>query len=113
MTVKQCDSWMLMTEIRMSEHFSSCLQNQQVFHRTNSITLCYNSLVCLNEGLFGGTPRFKGSFNRVLEGSESCTPGSPVARRTKQEIKSAKRNARKYSEQPVQWTRYLLSICHR
>jgi hypothetical protein len=74
----------------------------------------YNSVFQLSEGLFGGSARMKSrSLDRVLTGSEFFTsPGSPVARRTKQEIKSAKKNAIKYSEQPMQWAKYLLSTCY-
>ncbi|KAF5299327.1 hypothetical protein FQA39_LY02500 [Lamprigera yunnana] len=42
----------------------------------------------------------------------STAPGSPMARRTKHEIKSAQKLARKCSRSPELWARCLLGTCH-
>lgn len=66
----------------------------------------------LKEGLFTGPKLKSRSVDRVLQSSELSTPGSPIARRTKQEIKSAQKVAKKYSEKPQLWAKYLLSTCY-
>lgn len=40
-------------------------------------------------------------------------PGSPMARRTKHEVKSAQKLARKYSTSPGLWAKFLLGTCYR
>ncbi|XP_025205115.1 C-myc promoter-binding protein isoform X3 [Melanaphis sacchari] len=39
-------------------------------------------------------------------------PGSPMARRTKHEVKSAQKLARKYSTSPSLWAKFLLGTCY-
>ncbi|XP_068081493.1 DENN domain-containing protein Crag isoform X2 [Anabrus simplex] len=41
-----------------------------------------------------------------------CVPGSPMARRTKHEIKSAQKLARKHASSPELWARCLLGTCY-
>jgi hypothetical protein len=43
----------------------------------------------------------------------SATPGSPVAKRTKHEIRSAQKLARKFSASPMHWAKCLLGTCYR
>lgn len=43
---------------------------------------------------------------------QSVTPGSPMTRRTKQEIKTAQKLARKYVRSPDLWARCLSGTCH-
>ena len=76
-------------------------------------TYFYDSVFKLNESLFGNVKLKSNSLDRVVQKSIISAPGSPIARRTKQEIKSSQKNARKYSEQPMQWAKYLLSTCYR
>jgi len=45
--------------------------------------------------------------------NEWSAPGSPVARRTKHEIRSSQKNAKKYVEKPKLWPLYLLSTIYR
>ena len=74
----------------------------------------YNAVFKLDQSLFGsGRTPYKTPLNKFLQNVEYATPGSPVAKRTKQEIKSAKKNARIYSEKPMQWAKCLLSTCYR
>jgi DENN domain-containing protein 4 len=40
------------------------------------------------------------------------TPGSPISRRTKQEIKSAQKMAKKIQNNPEAWAKYLLGCCY-
>jgi DENN domain-containing protein 4 len=42
----------------------------------------------------------------------SLTPGSPISRRTKHEIKSAQKMARKIQSNPEAWAKYLLGTCY-
>lgn len=42
----------------------------------------------------------------------SCAPGSPMARRTKYEIKVAQKIARKCQSSPEQWANHLLTTCY-
>ncbi|KAG5671963.1 hypothetical protein PVAND_002128 [Polypedilum vanderplanki] len=42
----------------------------------------------------------------------SLTPGSPISRRTKHEIKSAQKMARKIQGNPEAWAKYLLGTCY-
>lgn len=76
-------------------------------------TYGYDGKLNLKEGLFTGIKLKSHSMDRVLQSSEQTTPGSPIARRTKQEIKSAQKLARNYSEKPHLWAKYLLSTCYR
>jgi hypothetical protein len=76
-------------------------------------TYSYNSKFNLKEGLFSGPKLKSNHIDRVLQLTEQSSPGSPVARRTKQEIKSAQKVAKKYSEKPHLWAKYLLSTCYR
>jgi hypothetical protein len=78
-----------------------------------NITYTYNGKIDLKEGLFLGPKLKSHSLDRVLHQSEFSTPGSPIARRTKQEIRSAQKVAKKYSEKPHLWAKYLLSTCYR
>lgn len=42
----------------------------------------------------------------------SLTPGSPISRRTKHEIKSAQKMARRIQNNPEAWAKYLLGTCY-
>lgn len=42
----------------------------------------------------------------------SCAPGSPMARRTKYEIKMSQKIAKKCQSSPEQWTNHLLTTCY-
>jgi len=76
-------------------------------------TYTYHGKFDLKEGLFSGPKLKSQSLDRVMQQSEQSIPGSPVARRTKQEIRSAQKIAKKYSEKPHLWAKYLLSTCYR
>ena len=41
------------------------------------------------------------------------TPGSPLARRTKHEVRSAQRLASRHAQTPILWAKCLLSTCYR
>lgn len=73
----------------------------------------YNGIVELRDGLFGAAKPKPDALNRILKDNDQSAPGSPIARRTKQEIKCAQKNAKKYSENPHLWAKYLLSTCYR
>ncbi|XP_076042418.1 DENN domain-containing protein Crag isoform X9 [Oratosquilla oratoria] len=42
----------------------------------------------------------------------STTPGSPLVRRTKHEIKSAQKQATRYAQTPILWAKCLLATCY-
>ncbi|CRL08126.1 CLUMA_CG020952, isoform A [Clunio marinus] len=42
----------------------------------------------------------------------TLAPSSPISRRTKHEIKSAQKIARKYQNNPEEWAKYLLGTCY-
>uniref|UniRef100_W4VRF4 Putative calmodulin-binding protein crag n=1 Tax=Corethrella appendiculata TaxID=1370023 RepID=W4VRF4_9DIPT len=44
--------------------------------------------------------------------SNSLAPGSPIARRTKHEIKIAQKLARKHQQNPESWAKHLLATCY-
>lgn len=46
-------------------------------------------------------------------GSNGPPPGSPLARRTKHEIKNSQKFAKKYAETPMLWAKCLLNTCFR
>lgn len=73
----------------------------------------YNGIFQLQDNLFGAIKPKTEALNRILKETEQSAPGSPIARRTKQEIKSAQKNAKKYAENPHLWAKYLLSTCYR
>jgi hypothetical protein len=47
------------------------------------------------------------------ESLSSAVPGSPVAKRTKHEIRCAQKLARKHSISPILWAKCLLGTCYR
>lgn len=50
--------------------------------------------------------------NRLASLYQTGIPGSPMARRTKHEIKSAQKLARKYQRMPDTWAKCLCGTCH-
>lgn len=46
-------------------------------------------------------------------GSNCPPPSSPLARRTKHEIKNSQKFAKKYAETPMLWAKCLLNTCFR
>lgn len=56
----------------------------------------------------------KGVRSNCLDVADmSAVPGSPLARRTKYEVKSAQKLARKYFCSPELWAKCLLGTCYR
>lgn len=55
----------------------------------------------------------KGIRNYLEITGMSAAPGSPLARRTKYEVKSAQKLARKYFCSPELWAKCLLGTCYR
>lgn len=53
----------------------------------------------------------KTATSHVLHHS-SLTPGSPISRRTKHEIKSAQKMARRIQGNPEAWAKYILGTCY-
>lgn len=53
----------------------------------------------------------KNHLTKLMQ-SAGCTPGSPMARRTKYEIKMAQKNARRCQSSPEQWANHLLTTCY-
>lgn len=53
----------------------------------------------------------KNHLNKLLQ-SASCAPGSPMARRTKYEIKMSQKIAKKCQSSPEQWANHLLTTCY-
>jgi pentatricopeptide repeat protein len=53
----------------------------------------------------------KTNFSNVIQHA-SLTPGSPISRRTKHEIKSAQKLARRIQGNPEAWAKYLLGTCY-
>ncbi|XP_075224805.1 DENN domain-containing protein Crag isoform X2 [Lycorma delicatula] len=62
-------------------------------------------LFCIQKKETKGTPSCRVS-------SGGLAPGSPMARRTKHEIKSAQKLARKYAASPELWAKCLLGTCY-
>lgn len=57
--------------------------------------------------------RTKSPLMRLMMNSSPSTPGSPMARRTKYEIKLSQKQAHRcHQSSPEQWTRHLLSTCY-
>ena len=55
----------------------------------------------------------KGIRNYLEVTGMSAVPGSPLARRTKYEVKSAQKLARRYFSSPDLWAKCLLGTCYR
>lgn len=53
----------------------------------------------------------KNQLTKLMQNA-SCAPGSPMARRTKYEIKMAQKIARRCQSSPEQWTNHLLTTCY-
>lgn len=53
----------------------------------------------------------KSHLHRLVQAT-SCAPGSPMARRTKYEIKIAQKIARKCQSSPQSWAHHLLATCY-
>ncbi|XP_053670188.1 DENN domain-containing protein Crag isoform X1 [Anopheles nili] len=51
-------------------------------------------------------------LENVLQNHASAAPGSPMARRTKHEIKTAQKLARKHQGNPELWAKHLLATCY-
>lgn len=73
---------------------------------TTENKIVYNSFT-LDEGLLTGRKR-----NHLSSLYQTPTPGSPMARRTKHEIKSAQKWARKCVSSPDLWAKCLCGTCH-
>lgn len=54
----------------------------------------------------------KNHLTKLMQNATSCTPGSPMARRTKYEIKTAQNIARRCQSSPEQWANHLLTTCY-
>ncbi|XP_026815578.1 DENN domain-containing protein Crag isoform X2 [Rhopalosiphum maidis] len=52
------------------------------------------------------------NYLKVKNNEHLPIPGSPMARRTKHEVKSAQKLARKYSTSPSLWAKFLLGTCY-
>lgn len=59
-----------------------------------------------------GSSRQPADHNYLNGNNYSLVPGSPVARRTKHEIKLSQKLARRCQTQPETWTKYLLATCY-
>lgn len=53
----------------------------------------------------------KNQLTKLVQNA-SCAPGSPMARRTKYEIKMAQKIARRCQSSPEQWANHLLTTCY-
>lgn len=53
------------------------------------------------------------NFHTAVSRLSGVMPGSPMARRTKHEIKSAQKLARKHATSPELWAKCLLTTCYR
>jgi len=53
------------------------------------------------------------NFHSAGSRLSGVVPGSPMARRTKHEIKSAQKLARKHAASPELWAKCLLTTCYR
>ncbi|XP_043917018.1 DENN domain-containing protein 4C [Protopterus annectens] len=71
----------------------------------------YTNFPMLNYELFDRPLEAKLSFKRILNNSASDSP-SLMAKRTKQEIKSAQKLAKKLYSNPELWAKYLYSHCY-
>uniref|UniRef100_A0A182Q8N5 UDENN domain-containing protein n=1 Tax=Anopheles farauti TaxID=69004 RepID=A0A182Q8N5_9DIPT len=69
----------------------------------------YNSFT-LNPTLLKQTRR--SGLENVMQHHSSLAPGSPMARRTKHEIKTAQKLARKHQGNPELWAKHLLATCY-
>ncbi|XP_059479083.1 C-myc promoter-binding protein isoform X2 [Neocloeon triangulifer] len=74
-------------------------------------TYSYRGFV-LNPLLFNQNETEKFLGVPMKENLFSILPGSPVAKRTKHEIRSAQKTARKSSASPLHWAKCLLSTCY-
>lgn len=54
----------------------------------------------------------KNHLNKLIQSAATGAPGSPMARRTKYEIKMAQKIARKCQSSPEQWANHLLTTCY-
>lgn len=61
----------------------------------------------------GGRKGLSGHLAGQRLSSSGLLPGSPMARRTKHEIKVAARLARKYYPHPNLWAKCLVATCYR
>lgn len=66
----------------------------------------------LDANLLGSGLKSRASSGAAL-GSMGPPPGSPLARRTKHEIKASQKFAKKYAETPMLWAKCLLNTCFR
>lgn len=74
---------------------------------TDELALTYPSFV-LNPALLKAP---KNHLTKLMQNA-SCAPGSPMARRTKYEIKIAQKIARKCQSSPESWANHLLTTCY-
>lgn len=91
-----------------------------------NVTYTYHQFGTLNPDLMVrpseemlNDPSLVGSSTKVRANSASASgpscppPSSPLARRTKHEIKNSQKFAKKYAEQPMLWAKCLLNTCFR
>lgn len=76
---------------------------------TMSMTTYTYPLFILNPALLHPP---KNHLNKLIQSAAGGAPGSPMARRTKYEIKMAQKIARKCQSSPEQWANYLLTTCY-
>lgn len=95
----------LLQQSRLAQHHSLChrsLQHQQPNHHPSHLQHLHQQLA--NSGtLLGGSA----SASAMM-----MMPGSPMARRTKHEIKSAQKIARKCQARPETWAKHLLATSY-
>ena len=66
----------------------------------------------LSDSVFGSGLKPRSNSGATL-GSTGPAPSSPLARRTKHEIKNSQKFAKKYAETPMLWAKCLLNTCFR
>ena len=66
----------------------------------------------LDPSIVGGSTKPRSNSGNAC-GSTLHPPSSPLARRTKHEIKNSQKFAKKYAETPMLWAKCLLNTCFR
>ncbi|XP_022171182.1 C-myc promoter-binding protein isoform X3 [Myzus persicae] len=78
--------------------------------------LPFNTLYTYENGFILNSELLKckesNNYLKVKNDEHLPIPGSPMARRTKHEVKSAQKLARKYSTSPSLWAKFLLGTCY-
>ncbi|RWS17201.1 DENN domain-containing protein 4C-like protein, partial [Dinothrombium tinctorium] len=111
--------------IRLLESDESCKNDRTVFipaPEPSSETYTYRQFGPLNPSLYHKHPvnYKKQALNGEGQDAESLSRSnlnfpiseSPVSRRTKQEIRSAQKMARRHAESPLTWAKCLVSYCY-